>query len=328
MYLARLYRNLRRRSLYGSCLRAPGPAVILRYHSIGEPDAVARYLDPGLSVPPDRFREQVRELKARFEFATLDDLQSGALPRKGRRAVVITFDDGYKDNHDVALPILQDEGARATFYVTTGPLAPGATFWISELWRLARALPPGNIDLPAGAPANVPADAPGRTAFRRAMTRFLSGVTAAAREQVLDRLAARAGLARGAGLEGAFMTPDDLRRLRDAGMTVGAHTRTHPHLNRVDAAEHEGEVNGSRRDLEDALGERVRHFAYPNPSSGGPVTEQARRSVVDAGFETAVTSFPAPLRPGADLLRLPRLGVYAGDQDRVLFGLLRRVRPA
>ncbi len=320
------YVGLRRRQIYRRVLSASSRTVILRYHSIGEPAEVARYLDPSLSVRPERFRQQLRELAARFQFLTMDDVAAGHGPAPGRYGAVVTFDDGFRDNHDVALPILREEGVPATFYVTTAPLDGRRAFWISELWRLAPALPAGDLDLPPDAPARVPADPEGRYAFRRAMTRYLSGVTDAGREAVLDQLAARAGRARGEGLEGSFMTPEHLRALRAAGMLVGAHTRTHPHLNRLDARHHDDEVAGSRSDLEAALGERVAHFAYPNPSSGGAMSDGARAAVAAAGFASAVTSTPDPLERDTDRLRLPRVGVYVGGQEAVLFRLLGRAR--
>jgi peptidoglycan/xylan/chitin deacetylase (PgdA/CDA1 family) len=315
------YASWRRRRLYRRCLAAPHRTVILRYHSVGDPAAVAAYLDPGLSLPPERFREQVRQLARRCEFALPAELPrrlaAGPPPRP---VVVLTFDDGYRDNHAEALPILREEGARAAFYVTTGPLRSGRGLWISELHRLVPRLPGGTIEL-AGEPLEVPAPAR-RRPLQRGLTRRLAALTHPERERALDQLAAHAGLPRGEGLGESFMTPDHLRELDRAGMAVGAHTRGHPHLDRLSGAHHDEEVRGSREDLEEILGRPVTDFAYPNPGGGGRVEPPARQSAAAAGFLTAVTSVPRPLGPESDLLRLPRLGVYAGDQERLLFGLL------
>ncbi len=325
MFLRSLYLAWRRRRIYRPCLAAPVPLVILRYHSVGDPAAVDGYLDPRLSIPPGRFREQVRLLAARATPVTMDEIPAIlAGDRRGGPFVAITFDDGYRDNHDVALPILREEGVPATFYVTTSPLLGHAPFWISELWRLARAVPPGRVDLPAGVPGDVPADPGEREQWRRRVTRRLSEVPDGVRQQVLDRLAGRAGLARGEGLEGTFLRPEDVRALRAAGMAVGAHSRTHPHLDRLPAEHHDDEVAGSRRDLEQVLGEPVAHFAWPNPSGGGTGNETTRAAATRAGFLTAVTSVPGPVTPDVDWLKLPRLGVYAGEQERLLFRLLGR----
>ncbi|NJN65095.1 MAG: polysaccharide deacetylase family protein, partial [Acidobacteria bacterium] len=107
-------------------------------------------LDPGLSVTPERFREQVRALARRFRFALPHQvpalLEREAAAPSRERVAVITFDDGYRDNHDLAAPILRDEGAVAAFYVTTTPLTSGHGLWISELYRLVPRLPRATRD--------------------------------------------------------------------------------------------------------------------------------------------------------------------------------------
>jgi peptidoglycan/xylan/chitin deacetylase (PgdA/CDA1 family) len=325
--LRRIYAAFRRRSIYRRALASPARVVVLRYHAVGAPGEVGRYLDPGLSVTPERFRAQIRFLASRFLIGSPDELP--ALIGRGPTAplaAILTFDDGYRDNHDVALPILREEGVQAAFFVTTGPLASRRGLWISELWRLSAALPPGPADLPEDAPRTVPAGPGERRAWRRAMTAWLSAAPAAAREAALDALAARAGVQRGEGLAESFLQPGQVRAMHHAGMTIGAHTRSHPHLDRLDPAEHAEEVSGARQDLEALLGAPVRHFAYPNPGGGGPVGAAARAAVERAGFSAAFTSIPDPMRVAPDALRLPRLGVYAGDQERVLFDVLGAAR--
>ncbi|RMG48968.1 MAG: hypothetical protein D6718_00635 [Acidobacteria bacterium] len=321
--LARLAAFRRRRRIV-RCLRSPARALVLRYHSVAPAAEAAGYLDPGLSIPPERFAEHVRLLAERFEVIGLDELlnRASTAPR-GRPAVVVTFDDGYRDNHDHALPILKAAGLSATFYVTTGPLAHRRGLWISEVWRCVPRLPEGRLELPGIPPLRVPA-AGARRGVRRRLTRELSALGAADRERALAVLAEAAGLARGEGLGTSFMTPEQVLALRDAGMTVGAHTRSHPHLDRLPADRLEEEVAGSRADLEAVLDEPVVHFAYPNPGGGGRNAGRARRAVASAGFRTAVTSRCFPIRPGQDPLLLPRAGVYAGPSERGLFAVLAR----
>jgi peptidoglycan/xylan/chitin deacetylase (PgdA/CDA1 family) len=108
-------------------------------------------------------------------------------------------------------------------------------------------------------------------------------------------------------------------------MTIGAHTRTHPQLDLLGATFREPELTGSREDLEAILGESVRHLAYPNPGGNGAIERPVRDAAASCGFQTAVTSVTGPIDTGTDLLRLPRLGVYAGDQEQQLFSTLERL---
>ncbi len=319
----------RRRRIYRRAMGGPVRAVILRYHSVGEPRAVTEYLDPGLSLPPEDFRRQLQLLAARFDVLSLDDLLARVRePRPGRFAISLTFDDGYRDNHDVVMPLLRDFGMTGTFYVATEALTSGRGLWISELWRLVPRLPDGSLDWPDPGPNRIPShhDLAARADFRRRSTSWLASLSSTAREQALDLLAARAGVPRGDGLAGSFLTPELVRAIRRAGMAIGAHTQSHPHLDLSAPGTHDAEVAGSKRDLESILGESVPHFAYPNPGGSGLAGDTARAAVARAGFLTAVTSQSAALSLTPDLLRLPRLGVYAGPQQRTLFSILRTLR--
>jgi peptidoglycan/xylan/chitin deacetylase (PgdA/CDA1 family) len=324
-FLSSLYVGWRRWRLYHRCLSPPCSLVLLRYHSVAEPSEVSAYLDPDMSVSPDRFREHVAFLRERFDLIGMDEVPSllGST-RRARRALAITFDDGYRDNHDCALPILADLGAVATFYVTTGPLSSRRGLWISELWRIVPRLPAGPLELASGVRLEVPRDRPDRLALRRTLTSWLAALSEEKREEGLDRLAEVSSLGRGEGLSDSFMTAEQVRTLRRSGMTIGAHTRSHPHLDRLSPEAHAAEVSGSRQDLEAILDEQVVHFAYPNPGGGGRFGDDARAAVADAGFQTAVTSKAAPLEEGTDPLRLPRLGVYGGPQWRSLARCLAR----
>lgn len=299
---------------------------MLRFHSVGEPSEVREYLDPGLSLTPDSFRRWVRFVAQRFDVVRADRLPAlCAGPRRARPAVALTFDDGYRDNHDVALPILREEGVPAAFFVTTGPLSSGRGLWISELWRLVPLLPPGPLRLVApGGPWELRIERGDRTAVRRALTARIAALSAADREAAFDALAAVAGVPRGHGLERSFMTPAEVVALARHGMLVGAHTRTHPHLDRLDPAEHAAEVAGSRADLEALLGAPVTAFAYPNPGGAGTRSAAGRASVEAAGFTFAVTSAAEPVSAATDPLMFPRVGVYAGPQERALMRAVAR----
>ncbi len=327
MTLRSLWAGYRRHRLYRTCVSARARAIVLRYHSVGAPETVARYLDPSLSVTPEMFREHVRFLARRFEIIRMDHLDDVlAAPERRKPAVAITFDDGYRDNHDVALPILLEQGATAAFYITTAPLHTRRGLWISELWRLVPRLPPGPLNLPGDA-AGHGLDVPDGERFgvRRVLTRRLAAMTADVREQAFDVLATAAGVPRGEGLEESFLSAAELRSMRDAGMLIGAHTRTHPHLGTLDPLHHADEVAGSRHDLEDILGAPVLDFAYPNPGGIGTGDGPPRASVAAAGFARAVTSRASRLDRGSDSLLLPRIGMYAGSQQELVLRYLDRL---
>ncbi len=325
MGLRSSYIAMRRRYLYSRCIAAPARLIVLRYHSVGAPEQVQSYLDPGLSLSPQRFREQLRWITEHCEVITADEIPARIAARKARRlAIAITFDDGFRDNYTTAFPILCEFGLRASFFITTGPLISGLGLWISELWRIMPQLSEGQMLPPKLLPGEEQVPPPGaeREQLRRRITRRFAGLTAPCREAFLDDLARLAGIPRGEGLSESFVTPEQIRQMRAAGMLIGAHSRSHPHLDHLAVEHHAEEVDASRDDLAKILGEPIRHFAYPNPSGGGRFAELAVASIRRADFVTALTSSPGPINEKTTLLRLPRLGVYAGAQEKLLFALL------
>ena len=113
------------RVLERSAFRRQGPVralLVFTYHRIAVPGIPANpYYDPVISATPDGFRDQVRMLARRYRLIGLGDLLEDNRSRSDDRpAALITFDDGYRDNYTNALPILQELGAKAVFFIPSG----------------------------------------------------------------------------------------------------------------------------------------------------------------------------------------------------------------
>jgi peptidoglycan/xylan/chitin deacetylase (PgdA/CDA1 family) len=99
-----------------------------------------------------------------------------------------------------------------------------------------------------------------------------------------------------------YMTRSQLLEMHAAGLTIGAHSRTHPDLRALGSGDLESEVRGSKEDLEDLLGKPVASFAYPT----GLISERVVAAVAAAGFTSAVTTRPGWWQPATAALRIPR----------------------
>ena len=271
---------------------APMWLTVLTYHRVA-PAGAASTLDDGVfDVTQGLLERQLSFVCRWFEAVGLDDLLLFAQGRKRlpNNAALVTFDDGYRDNHDFALPILRRYGIRATFFVATDYVERRRLFW----WdRIALAMKRSVLD-------RIEIDYPERTvlplagasersrSIRRVqrfvkitpgldLERFMSGVERAAGarlEPPKERSLA----------DETVMTWDHVVALRRAGMDVQSHTQTHRVLQTLDAAQLAQELRGSRTALERVLGEPVRAISYPvgNPVSSTP---HVRRAVRRAGYE-------------------------------------------
>lgn len=107
-----------------------------------------------------------------------------------------------------------------------------------------------------------------------------------------------------------LVTAAQLRELAADGITIGSHTRTHPRLTELSSAAAAHEISGSKRDLEDALGQRVDYFAYPYGLYG----DEHRALVEAAGYRAACSTLSGFNRPEQDRHALRRLDIFGTDR--------------
>lgn len=290
-------------ALAGSVLGlARGPRLsILIFHRV---HARADTLYPG---EPDiaRFERIVRYVAGAFRVMRLDEAVSRlASDRLPARSMAITFDDGYADNAEVALPILRRAGLPATFFVSTGFL-DGGRMWNDTVIECVRACTLDRIDLEVFGLGALALGTPDerRTAIQRVLKHIkyldLPGREDALRE--LSRITRAGDLPRT-----LMMRSEQVRALHDCGMEIGAHTVHHPILTTLTHEEAKHEIAAGKSALESITQSTVRTLAYPN---GRPVQDYDASHVDMAralGFLGAVSTATGAARSGADLFQLPR----------------------
>lgn len=243
-------------------------------------------------------------------------LRDGRLPA---RVAAITFDDGYADNHDQALPILRRHGLSATFFIATGYL-DGGRMWNDTLTEAMRRAAGPELDLRGlGLPGidTLPlASGPQRLQALRRLIAATKYLPVAQRQQQVDAIAARSAVALPDDL---MLRSDQVLAMRRAGMQIGAHTRSHPILAGLPEAQAERELRGSREDLENLLGEPVRTLAYPNGKPGVDYNVRCVELARRVGFDLAVSTAWGAASATVDPLQVPRFSPW--DRGRLRFGL-------
>lgn len=291
-------------------LRSPGGAggrlqILIFHRVLAAPDP----LFPG-EVDVTRFDAICAALRRCLHVMPLDEavarLRDASLPP---RAAAITFDDGYADNHTLALPILQRHGLTATFFIATSFL-DGGRMWNDTVIEALRRTALDQIDLdelPGGDFGRHPlaTEAQRRQAVHTLLPR-LKYLPAGVRERTSEALAQRAGIAPSALPGDLMMDGAQVRALRHAGMGIGAHTLTHPILAKADDATARAEIQGSRDTLAQLLGEPVTLFAYPNGKPGRDYGARDAALVRELGFAAAVSTAPGVAHAGSDPVQLPR----------------------
>lgn len=304
--------------------------TVLTYHRAAQPSDAAKFDDGVVDVTPEAFDRQVGYLKKWFDIVTIDDLvefrRGGSLPKN---PVLITFDDGYLDNYEVALPILQKHGATAVFFIATWYLEERRLFWWDKINYVIKSSEKSVIGLTYPAP-EILALGPDEAARARAIKRVLRIVKdhhGLDLPRFLDALCASCGVTLSVADErrladAMLMTWDHVKKLRAAGMDVQSHTSTHRVLQTLPEEKLAGELGGSREVLEGILGEKVRAISYP---VGKPMrfTPGIRNAVRKAGYELGFSNGTGVNhRWDFDPLDAKRISLDAGLSDSFFHSML------
>lgn len=276
--------------------------AILMYHRVGPWKDV--WSSPLLVTASD-FEEHIKYLKKEYVILSLDELAQHIGEQKPlpERAVIITFDDGYKDNYTYAYPILKEYGVPATIFVTTGYIGSGDLFWWDKVRYVIQHTTLQAVEL----------DGLGAFSLRSTAERLRSIMTIQAKvkefpEQeksiLVKRLVSMLDVNIPANLgKELILSWDEIREMSNNGIAIGAHTVSHVILTKVSSERAKSEITQSKRDIEERLQQPCTTFSYPN----GDYSSETIRFLKKEGFYYAVTGMWRMINTKADLYELGRV---------------------
>jgi peptidoglycan/xylan/chitin deacetylase (PgdA/CDA1 family) len=251
-------------------------AIILVYHELGA----------------SAFRRHLEYIKNHWKVVSLDDLLTQMKQGKPlTRAIIFTFDDGYKSNYTEIFPLLLKHQTPITLYLVSGMIDADGEFWWQSLENLRRT---------AGKKEAIPTP------------EHLKSLPEEQRKREISNLLGRYSYR---NKERSTLTLSEAKEMVDSGLvTIGAHTRNHPCLTKVGLEEAEDEMKSSKKDLESAFGVPVVHFSYPNGDYINAHVSLCEKS----GYSTAVTAVPGVNTPTTNPYELRRILIRPDDTVQVL----------
>lgn len=293
-----LHKTLKRRGI-----------TILAYHGVLDTPLP---FDDWCFLDKVEFERQISYLSRHFNIVHLSDavrmLEAGEVDKP---TAVITFDDGYQNNYDVAFPILKKYNAPATIYLVSDQINSDDTLWFC---RLNKALSETNLKNLNWNGMNLALASPECKA--QASARIQSSLKGMMNERLKEEVSEVIQTLGGNPVEAIeshspyrLLNQSEIDEMRDSGLVeFGAHTCSHAILSRLSEAEQQREITESKKAVEVMVGRPCTHFAYPNGSTQDhdPVTA---RIISEAGFESCVNMRPGPNMPDTEPMHLYRYGI-------------------
>ena len=269
---------------------------------------------PGIVVSDSTFFRHMALLRNEFNLISLDQLRSflvagTPLPR---RCCLVTFDDGWLDNYEIAFPILTEFQIPATIFLPVEFISNDTMFWQEELsMRLSWLRQHDDRTRANDVLNNLDLKRSGVVPTDEELNRFVGSVKQRSDEDVDKTLA----LVRDATSSyraphyNRYMSWDQIQEMKDAGIAFASHSMSHRILTKLPDDRCQAEIDGSRRILHEALGSSVEAIAYPN----GDHDERVARLAKSAGYTMGFTTRPGLFRPGDDPFSIPRLNIHEGN---------------
>ena len=279
-----------------------------------------------LEVTPDFLRAMLAHLHSRdIDVVTIDEMHARLTMRNfGRRFACFTFDDGYRDNRDYALPVMREFNAPFTLFVASDfAEGSGLLWWIALELAIAKA---NAIEVTIGGVAahlDTATVAGKHAAFER-LHDWLRALPEFELKREIDTLCARHGVDQAAICADLCMSWDEVKGFAaDPLVTIGAHSITHCNLAKQGEGVASHELRESRARIEQAVQKDVVHLAYPygDRIAAGPREFALARA---AGYKTAVTTRPGMIfaESGRHLTALPRVSLNGNYQNERILPVL------
>jgi len=271
---------------------------ILIYHRVLQVSDPLRPNEPTV----DEFSIQMESISRYFNLLALSDaiklLKTGKLPK---RAVCVTFDDGYADNEAIALPVLKRWNIPATVFVATEFLN-GGRMWNDTVIESLRHLS-GKVDLTSLGLGIYKIES--NADRMKAINAILPEIKYSQPDERAKAVEFISLLAKELPCD-LMLTDSQLLNLHNNGVEIGGHTSSHPILTSLDLPSSKDEIEKGRVALEKLIGKPVTYFAYPNGIVGQDFGQEHSQLVKELGFEAAVSTQSGVSMETSDLYQLPR----------------------
>ncbi len=302
-------------------LKFKNQALVLMYHRVSDNEESQKDYQNGMTVKKKTFHCQMDFLRKHFHILSLSEFSSIVLNGDpfAKRSVLITFDDGWKDNYTHAFPVVKQFNIPMVLFLTAGFIDQKREFWQTRLIKVVHELcnEAAHDEIDEVLLRDVP--------HKDDLLSILKSVDEEKREERLSDLLSKlkehtsdeiegfiAQLSSVLGIplddrneESDFLSWREVLEMQQQGVELGSHTVNHEILTRNKPIAQD-EIQSSKSIIEKNIGRQVRSFSYPN----GDYDQAIMEMVKDAGYETAFTTRNGSVTAARDRFAVPRINIH------------------
>ena len=292
-----------------------GLGSILMYHRVLPEDKIYQDYNLGLAVTLRNFENQINFLKDNYNIVTMDEFVDRLkVKKKNNFCITITFDDGYKDNLDYALPILKKNNIPATIYITTRFLDKNVWVWWYELKEIIDEKNSLNFKYRNKKKIYSLNDKKEKTKVFHHLRKLFLNLPV---EEQLNLLQIITQNKIRKNYSKIFLNSRDLNLLNNEPLiTIGSHSHSHPNLKILEEEKKIFEIENSNQILENLLNKKIKHFSYPYGGKNEANTNEYK-IVQNLKLNSAVTTRIYPPDHNK-LFSLPRIYVGKNANEKVI----------
>lgn len=282
-----------------------GISHILMYHRV-LPEPLAKKDAASIAISKSTFEAHIKFLCEHYKIISLDTLLETPL-KTNKPPVVITFDDGYRDNFTEAYPILKKYNVPATIYITTSFPEQTCLLWWYELIDCCKEIDPITFNWQnTNYVLSTSTDKKRRLAYKK-IHGLMMKETPNEQETLLKKIRGATPIK---DYTKESMTWDEIQTLaKDPLITIAAHTHQHSILKNLDTNTCKEDIVEGKQLLESKLGIEIHHFAYPF-GSANEAGEREYTLAKEIGFKSATTTTCKPLTNVKEYqYQLPRIAI-------------------
>jgi peptidoglycan/xylan/chitin deacetylase (PgdA/CDA1 family) len=265
--------------------------VVLNYHRIG--DASSSAFDPSVfSVDQDGFDKQIGFIKKAYNLISPDDsldIITGKIKPDGT-CIAITFDDGYRDCLELALPVLQRHNARAAFFVVSQYAEHQPVPWWDLVAYLAKQAQGRTITLSYPKSLKIDLSSPQFSRGLKQLLDLYKHPDTRDPEEFMQALNAAIGLPEKTTTDRLLLNWDEAKQMHLAGMEIGLHSNSHAVMSKLSGQAQRIDIETGRDLMRERLGFSPRVFAYPDGRTSS-FTLETSNIVQSLGFQAAFSFY-------------------------------------